>query len=229
LHRRGYGTLEAADGEEALQKSRWHKPDAITLDMMMPDMDGLRTLRALKQDRATAAIPTILVSVLGDPSRGDLAMGAFSFLRKPLDQTELRSAILAALHGRSGGKAVAVCLPETPLCEDFTAAAAKLQAEGIEVHLALSAPDAVAYVITETPALILLDTAMADAELFALITALKAEEEAARIPIVLMTDEIPQEGVHFHAGTDSADTAFLLDYLCEQIGQAVSGKAMSVK
>jgi len=229
LHRRGYGTLEAADGAEALQKSRWHKPDAITLDMMMPDMDGLRTLRALKQDRATASIPTVLVSVLGDPSRGDLAMGAFSFLRKPIEQEALHTVISAALHVSSGGKAVAVCLPGTSLCEDFETAAANLKPEGIDLHLALNAPDAIAYVITEAPALILLDTEMPDDELFALITALKAEEEAARIPIVLMTDEIPQEGVHFHAGTDSTDTSLLLDYLCEQISQAVSGKAMSVK
>ena len=50
-----------------------------------------------------------------------------------------------------------------------------------------------------------------------LITALKAEEEAARIPIVLLTEEISQEGLHFHTGTTAADNTALLDYLCEQL------------
>ena len=230
LHRRGYGTLEAAEGEEALQKARWHKPDAVTLDMMMPDMDGLRALRALKRDRATATIPIVLVSVLGDPSRGDLTMGAFSFLRKPIDQVSLVTTIAAAVHGRSAPQNVAaVCLPDTHTCEDLAQAAEKLAAEGVAMHLLPSASEAVAYVITEAPALILLDTAMPDTELFALMTALKAEEEAARIPIVLLTDDVSQQGIHFHVGTDASDNALLLDYFCDQISRAISGREATAK
>ncbi len=230
LHRRGYGTLEAADGEEALQKARWHKPDAVTLDMMMPDMDGLRALRSLKKDRATATIPIVLVSVLGDPTRGDLTMGAFSFLRKPLSQEALVTAIATAVQDSSTARNVAaVCLPDTQTCKDLEAAASKLEPEGISLRLLPSASEAVAYVITEAPQLILLDTAMPDTDLFALMTALKAEEEAARIPIVLLTDDVSQEGIHFHVGTDAADNAVLLDYLCDQISGAISGRERPVK
>ena len=225
LHRRGYGTLEAADGTEALQKARWHKPDAVTLDMMMPDMDGLRALQALKGEPTTARIPVILVSVLGDPSRGDLAMGAFSFLCKPISPADLESAILEGLSARPAArKVVTICLPGTQFCEDIETAASNLKAEGIDIHLAPTPAEAVAYVITEAPGLILIDTGLADEDLFSLLTALKAEDEAARIPIVLMTDDMSQEGIHFHAGTDAADTALLLDYLCDQVSQAVAGR-----
>ena len=225
LHRRGYGTLEASDGTEALQKARWHKPEAVTLDMMMPDMEGLRALQGLKADRTTAGIPVVLVSVLGDPSRGDLAMGAFSFLCKPVSPAELEAAILAGLRVRpTAQKVVTVCLPGTEFCDDVEAAALNLKAEGVDVHLAPTPAEAVAYVITEAPGLILIDTGLADDDLFALLTALKAEDEAARIPIVLMTDDMSQEGIHFHAGTDASDTTLLLDYLCDQIGHAIAGQ-----
>ena len=223
LHRRGYGTLEAGDGEEALQKARWHKPDAVTLDMMMPNVEGLRALRALKADRATARIPVVLVSVLGDPSRGDLAMGAFSFLRKPVEPAVLEAVLTAGLRaGAPALRVVAVCSPDAQSREDLTSAATNLRAEGVDVHVALTPPEAVAYVIMETPGLILIDSGLADDDLFALLTALKAEDEAARIPIVLLTDDVSPDGIHFHVGTDAADTAVLLDYLCEQIGQAIA-------
>jgi len=225
LHRRGFGTLEAGDCEEAVQKARLHKPDAITLDLMMPEMDGLCTLRALKADRASASIPVVLVSVLGDPSRGEFTMGAFSFLQKPFNEGHIRAAVLAAVSGQNSmAKVLAVCPADTDTCRQFAEAASRLKTEGVHLEILETAPEAVGYVITEIPALILLDTAMPDAEMFALLTALKAEEEAARIPIVLLTDDISQKGIHFHLGSEAADNTILLDYLCEQVSRAISGR-----
>ena len=222
LHRRGYGTLEASDSREALQKARLHKPDAITLDMMMPDMDGLHALRALKGDRATLPIPIIVLSVLGDPTRGEMTMGAFSFLQKPFSQNELLAAVNSIVLARPGShNALAVCGPQTEVCKDLTQAALKLESAGIELEVVGTAFEAVSYVITETPALVLLDTEMPDTELFDLMNALKAEEEAARIPIILLTDDISQEGLHFHSGAAAADNTALLDYLCEQLHRVI--------
>ena len=230
LHRRGYGTLEAGDCQEAQKKARLHKPDAIILDMMMPDMDGLRALRALKEDRATSPIPIIVLSVLGDPARGELAMGAFSFLQKPLSSLELSSVITAALRGTpDGGKALAVCGRDAAVCDGLEGAAVRLLDDGITLHVAATAPEAVAYVITESPALILLDSEASDRELFELLNALKAEEEAARIPIVLLTEDVSQEGLHFHTGPAPADNTALLDYLCEQLHRVISAPEMRVK
>ncbi|MGI4792195.1 MAG: ATP-binding protein [Janthinobacterium lividum] len=230
LHRRGYGTLEASDCAEAQQKARLHKPDAVTLDMMMPEMDGLRTLRALKSDRATAPIPIVVVSVLGDPARGDLTLGAFSFLQKPL-QSDLSVSVATAVGGKSEEKrALLVCGSDTPVCRDFEAAASGLLADyGIALTTIESPSDAVAYVITETPGLILLDTAMPDAELFDLLTALKAEEEAARIPIVLLTEDINPDSLHFHAGADMEGNGALLDHLCELLSRSIPTWEMPVK
>jgi len=230
LHRRGYGTLEASDSREAQQKARLHKPDAITLDMMMPDMDGLRALRALKSDRATLPIPIIVLSVLGDPARGDMAMGAFSFLQKPFSQMELLAAVAAMLRARPGNrKALAVCGRDKAVCKDLEEAASKLKPEGVTLQIVETASEAVSYVITEAPSVVLLDTAAPDRELFELINALKAEEEAARIPIVLLTEDVPLEGLHFHTGAAAVDNMALLDYLCEHLHRVICLPETSVK
>ena len=222
LHRRGYGTLEASDCAEAQQKARLHKPDAVSLDMMMPGMDGLQTLRALKNDRATAPIPVVAVSVLGDPAHGDLMLGLFSFLQKPFTPETLT----ATLSGTTGA-VLAVCVHDTQVYGDFLAAVPGLAAAGLTLTIAESAPDAVAYVITETPSVIILDTAMPDAALFDLLTALKAEEEAARIPIVLLTDDIA--GSSLPSGPETETGGALLDTLCEQLSRAIPMWEMPAK
>jgi len=226
LHRRGYGTLEASDCAEALQKARLHKPDAVSLDMMMPGMDGLQTLRALKNDRATAPIPVVAVSVLGDPAHGDLTLGAFSFLQKPFTPETLAAALTATSGSIGNTHALAVCAPGTQVYGDFLAAAPALIAAGLSLTVTESAPDAVAYVITETPGVIVLDTAMPDAALFELLTALKAEEEAARIPIVLLTDDIAPLP---SASPDTDTGGALLDTLCEQLSRAIPMWEMPAK
>ncbi len=228
LHRRGYGTLEASDCAEAQQKARLHKPDAVTLDMMMPGMDGLKTLRALKNDRATAPIPVVVVSVLGDPAHGELMLSTFRFAQKPFTPDTLAAALLAAPGTAENARALAVCAEGTDTCRDFHAAAPTLAADhGLMLTVAESAPDAVAYVITETPGVIVLDTALPDAALFDLLTALKAEEEAARIPIILLTDDITGSGPPSPAGTDTGGA--LLDTLCEQLSRAIPTWEMPAK
>ena len=222
LHRRGYGTLEASDCAEAQQKARLHKPDAVSLDIMMPGMDGLQTLRALKNDRATASISVVAVSVLGDPTHGDLMLGLFSFLQKPFTPETLA----AALSG-TAGTALAVCASDTQVYGDFLAAVPVLAAAGLTLTVAESAPDAVAYVITETPSVIILDAAMPDAALFELLTALKAEEEAARIPIILLTDDIAAGTLP--SGPETETGGALLDTLCEQLSRAIPMWEMPAK
>lgn len=229
LHRRGYGTLEASDCAEAQQKARLHKPDAVSLDILMPGMDGLQALRTLKNDPATAPIPVVVVSVLGDPAHGDLTLGLFSFLQKPFTPGDLARALTAMLGASGNTRALAVCTAGTDACRDCSATVPSLAAAGLTLTVAESAPDAVAYVITETPGVIVLDTAMPDAALFDLLTALKAEEEAARIPIVLLTDDSAAPGPPFAHGTDTAAGGALLDALCEQISRAIPAWEMPAK
>jgi CheY-like chemotaxis protein len=62
LKKRGFSVFTAVDGEEGLQQARTEIPDIILLDMMMPKLSGLDTLKALKNDNATASIPVVILS-----------------------------------------------------------------------------------------------------------------------------------------------------------------------
>lgn len=93
LRDHGYRVLQASTGQAALQLAREARPDAITLDVLMPSEDGWDILRALASDPGTRSIPTILCSVLPERSLA-LSLGVAEFLNKPVTQP----ALLAALH-----------------------------------------------------------------------------------------------------------------------------------
>lgn len=236
LHRRGYGTIGAGTGKEALQKARQHKPDVITLDIMMPDLDGLQLLRAFKQDPATSSIPVIIVSVVGDPARGALSLGAFSFVQKPIDEQRLAETVGRAIgvtesDGSSRRRHTSVlyvgCLPlarthaDADGTEEKQSVASKLAGIGVDLLVAATPSEAVAMTITQSPALIVIDMSMSDTALFELISAIKGEEEAARIPIILLSEELSDQGIHFHLGSDIGDSSISLDYICEQLSRVL--------
>jgi DNA-binding response OmpR family regulator len=76
LKRQGFSVLAAVDGDEALRMARTEAPDLILLDLIMPKLQGFEVLRALKADTATAAIPIIILSNLGQDSDVKQAMEA---------------------------------------------------------------------------------------------------------------------------------------------------------
>jgi DNA-binding response OmpR family regulator len=84
LRRHGLEVLTAADGEEALRVARAEPLDLVLLDIVMPKLDGFEVLRLLKEDEATARVPVIILSNLGqerDVAQAK-ALGALAFLVK---------------------------------------------------------------------------------------------------------------------------------------------------
>jgi urea ABC transporter urea binding protein len=84
LSKEGFRVLSSASGEAGLELAKESRPDAITLDVMMPSMDGWAVLSALKADPDLANIPVIMLTFLDDKNHG-LELGAAEYLRKPLD------------------------------------------------------------------------------------------------------------------------------------------------
>jgi putative two-component system response regulator len=95
LSNHGYGTLEAENGEAALDVTRRDHPDLVLLDVEMAGMSGFDVVRRLKEDRRTQAIPVIMVTGLGDRTSRLRALenGAEDFLSKPVDPAELRTRV----------------------------------------------------------------------------------------------------------------------------------------
>lgn len=102
LKRAGYEVVTAGDGEEALQFARAQPPDLLLLDLIMPRMQGFQVLTELKKDPATAGIPVIILSNLGQEHDVQRAMeaGARAYLIKAnLSMADLVRHVAEALAG----------------------------------------------------------------------------------------------------------------------------------
>jgi adenylate cyclase len=100
LESQGYEVVTAADGLEALDKIRALLPDLVLLDVMMPKLDGIQTVKRLKADPALPFIPVILVTAKADASDviGGLESGGDDYLTKPVDHAALSARVRAMLR-----------------------------------------------------------------------------------------------------------------------------------
>lgn len=99
LQFKGYRTLAARDGEEAVALTHRHKPDLILMDIQMPNLDGLEATKLLREREETAVLPIIALTGLtmtGDKER-ILAAGANDYLSKPIRLKNLIELIQAHL------------------------------------------------------------------------------------------------------------------------------------
>jgi diguanylate cyclase (GGDEF)-like protein len=100
LTRAGYRVLAAADGREAVEMARTHRPDLLVLDVMMPGMDGLAVTRLLRDDPQLANVSIIMLTARGlaaDKLEG-LTAGADDYMAKPFDPGELLARVRGALR-----------------------------------------------------------------------------------------------------------------------------------
>ncbi|MDP2730954.1 MAG: response regulator [Dehalococcoidales bacterium] len=87
--------IEASNGEEAVDLSRRHKPDIVLMDMMMPKKDGITACAEIKANKATSAIPVVMLTGVGYELNKELAtsLGASGYITKPFKPQELIDAI----------------------------------------------------------------------------------------------------------------------------------------
>jgi CheY-like chemotaxis protein len=87
----GYQVMEAAGGSQALSLIKETRPDVVTCDIFMPGMSGLEVLEAIKSDPATADIPVIMITAIGQEKHATRAteLGAAGYLTKPFGSTKL--------------------------------------------------------------------------------------------------------------------------------------------
>ena len=90
-----YVVIEASNGEEAVNLTQSHKPDIVLMDMLMPEKDGLTACAEIKANKATKAIPIVMLTGVGYELNKELAksMGASGYVTKPFKPQELLDAI----------------------------------------------------------------------------------------------------------------------------------------
>jgi signal transduction histidine kinase/CheY-like chemotaxis protein len=182
LGARGYRVVHAAGGQEGLRLARDVRPDAITLDVIMPELDGWAVLRELKEDPDLRRIPVVLVTVLGDREMG-YALGAADFLTKPID-TDALLAALGRFHAGDGDLPVLVVDDDTMTREMLRRILSK---RGWSVTEAASGSDALSVLRRMQPTVILLDLMMPGVDGFEVLDAMGREATWRDIPVVVVT------------------------------------------
>jgi signal transduction histidine kinase/CheY-like chemotaxis protein len=181
LRKEGWRVVEAHGGEEAIELARSLRPAAITLDIMMPRMDGWSVLTALKSDPELAAIPVIVVTVSAD--RGfALSLGASDFMTKPVDRARLGTVLNHLLDEA----ATILIVDDDPHSRELVSRQmAQLNVEAFEAH---DGRQAVAWLSGhEPPSLILLDLMMPEMDGFTLLEQLRQHPTWQHIPVVVVT------------------------------------------
>jgi signal transduction histidine kinase/CheY-like chemotaxis protein len=178
----GMRVVTASDGREALNIARTLHPAAITLDVMMPDMDGWDVLRELKTDPATRDIPVIMVTMTDDRELG-YALGATEFLTKPVQRTQLVQ--LLDRYALKGAERRALVVDD--IAENRDVLRHALEAEGWQVSEAENGRAALQKVTDEVPSLILLDLMMPVMDGFEFVMEMRKQDALRAIPIVVVT------------------------------------------
>jgi len=182
LRRDGFEVAEAAGGPEALGLARRLRPAVITLDVLMPEVDGWQVLRTLKADPLTAAIPVVMVTILDERGRGQ-ALGAADYLAKPVSREALREAVGRLLPQPTGARVLVVEDDETTraLLRRLLVAEGCIVAEAADGRAGLDA------VARQVPDLVLLDLMMPRMDGFEFLARLRDDARSAAVPVVVVT------------------------------------------
>jgi PAS domain S-box-containing protein len=182
LRRDGFRVATAGSGEEGLRLAHKLKPAAITLDVMMPEMDGWSVLRALKADPVLKDIPVVMLTVVDDKSKG-YALGATDYLTKPVDREQLHNA-LAKYHTPGESCSVLLVEDDEPTRE---AIARTLEKSDWTVSEAGNGREALERLAHLKPRLILLDLMMPVMDGFDFLLEMRAKAEWQDIPVLVLT------------------------------------------
>ena len=183
LEKEGYRVILAGNGVEALALAREHRPQAITLDVLMPQMDGWSALKELKADAALRDIPVIMVTILNERGMA-IPLGAADFVTKPVDRQRL-TAILREHCANPSGASILVVEDDLPTRE---ALCRTLESMGYAAHAAVNGRSGLDWLGDHpAPSLILLDLMMPEMDGFEFLQELRQRPAFADVPVIVVT------------------------------------------
>jgi signal transduction histidine kinase/DNA-binding response OmpR family regulator len=178
----GVRVVTASDGPEALNLARTLQPAAITLDVLMPGMDGWEVLRELKADPETRDVPVLMVTMTDDRELG-YALGATEFLTKPVNRGQLVQ--LLERYAPEGAARRALVIDDK--AENREVLRRALENEGWQVSEAENGQVGLEKVVEQAPSLILLDLMMPVMDGFEFVMEMRKRDASRAIPIVVVT------------------------------------------
>lgn len=183
LREQGYEVILASDAESGLRLAREQSPDAVILDVIMPERDGWSMLREMKADPVLCETPVILATIVADREMG-LAFGAVEHLIKPVDPVKLVTTLETIANGKE--KDVLIVDDDAATRNLFRRI---LIREGWHVREASDGSRALSQLKAHKPTLMVLDIMMPKLDGFDVLRSLRNSEELADLPVIVATSK----------------------------------------
>ncbi len=184
----GYHTARARNGVEGLERMRALRPHVVTLDVMMPEMDGWQFLQEIAHDDALRAIPVVVVSMASDLKYG-WSLGASAVLPKPVRREELFNALSSiGIAPRPDDPARILVVDDDPRAVQVVGD--YLRSLGHEVVAAVSGAQGIELAERESPDLIVLDLMMPEMDGFMVVGHLRENAHTQSIPVIILSAKI---------------------------------------
>ena len=186
LEAEGFKVLHAGSAEAALVLAVQQPLALITLDIMLPNMDGWEFLDRIKQVTELRNTPVVIISIVADRNRG-FALGAAAVMQKPISRQELYESLVAlGLFPLSHGESLRVLVvDDDPKAVELIAV--RILGLASTVLRAYGGREAIAIARKDLPDLIVLDLMMPEVNGFDVVEALQEQPDTARIPILVVT------------------------------------------
>jgi len=182
LAQAGFTVITAVDGREGLRRAKQYHPIAITLDVLMPDIDGWTVLAALRGDPELADIPTIIATIV-DEQRHGMTLGAVGYLTKPIDREKLVD-LIAKYRRPSGPTRVLIIEDDATQRERIRSWLEPQNWSLIEADNGRVALDRLSECIADV---ILLDLMMPEMDGFQFVAEMQKHPMWIQIPIIVVT------------------------------------------
>lgn len=163
-------------------------PDLITLDILLPGMDGWEFLTKLKADKRLAHVPVVILSIVADSNRG-LSLGAAQVLQKPVSAEDLQTALskLGFVKSANQPSLNVLVVDDDPKAVEIISA--YLEHANHSVMRAYGGSEAIHIAKSQAPDLIVLDLMMPEISGFEVVEELKLDKRTAKIPIIIVTSK----------------------------------------
>jgi signal transduction histidine kinase/DNA-binding response OmpR family regulator len=221
LTREGFSVVTASGGREGLRLARELHPAAVTLDVMMPDLDGWTVLAAIKGDPGLADIPVLLMTIVDEKNRG-YALGATDYMVKPVDRERL-SGVLRNICS-AVGRQVLLVDDDDAMRRGMRKA---LEQDGWQVSEAENGRVALARLGQARPDIIMLDLMMPEMDGFEFLVEMRSRAEWREIPVLVVTakDLTAEERSRLNGHVENVlqKGAAELDALLREIGRILPG------
>jgi CheY-like chemotaxis protein/signal transduction histidine kinase/HAMP domain-containing protein len=180
LNETGYETITATSGKEGLRLAEKHQPFAITLDIIMPEMDGFEVLQKLKVNSKTKDIPVIVISI-SDGKETGFALGAMGYIQKPVNKKLLISEIEKINE-----------IPDSVMIVDdndfeLKQMAEIIEAENINTILAHGGEESLKLLDEKIPDILVLDLMMPGVDGFEVLDKIRKKPETQDLPVIIVT------------------------------------------